>query len=440
MVSDLTAETPEWPQTSLGPLTAGELSQVESAVARLRDELSRVVTRVALEHRTIHGLAKLLGVDRNLTQRLLSGLSPGHDEIAALSKLPGVRGMGTLLGAFERSYGVAALQPARSALEAYARVISLLGGSRAALRGRLAKTRGRGSVGATEARTHTGGGRPRLAHLDAARELAGYGVDLQYGVSGVAPSAAHAGFWRHASVTALVGVRSAREHLTLTLSRAMLGTRAGEVMQGTTTEPLASRLRGLGPADDQGEAAAAGPASSVIEGFCSGAIPRSTWRAAGDAELECLDLDGPVGPVTVVTGSARDRIDTTPSGTGVVWSQAVRVRHPTGELVFDHYVHRALEPRWRARASVFWWTPMLTGHPEADWPERVRADVTVERHAQETGEIAVDGWTRAAELTRATLRAMGWSREEMVRYRVRVRDPFWGTMAYLTFVEGEEPG
>jgi hypothetical protein len=124
------------------------------------------------------------------------------------------------------------------------------------------------------------------------------------------------------------------------------------------------------------------------------------------------------------------------------WGQGVRIRYPTRRLIFDHYVHRSLDERWIATGNCFWWTPTLTAHPLTDWHERILVPVRVER--DESGRLAppVQEWDRAVELNRVVLSAVGWNARDLIRYRVWVERPVWGSMVYLSFLsagQGQDP-
>jgi hypothetical protein len=257
--------------------------------------------------------------------------------------------------------------------------------------------------------------------------VAGAVIETEYGVSGIRPSVHFPGLWQNILVTAYAGVRCLRDGVTLTLQRTVTGSVAGELLREVTSRSLAELTEGR---------------EGLMTRFGSGPTPRFSRREAGGEERECIDLVADQGPVDIVTGVVRDNIDTTPTPHGMCWGQGVRIRYPTRRLIFDHYVHRSLDERWIATGNCFWWTPTLTAHPLTDWHERILVPVRVER--DESGRLAppVQEWDRAVELNRVVLSAVGWNARDLIRYRVWVERPVWGSMVYLSFLsagQGQDP-
>lgn len=409
------------PESPDAELTQSQRIRLADVTARLRGELHRVVVAVPLAQRTVQGLSALWEIDRNLSQRVLAALSPAQDDLEAFCVLPGTRGLAKVVEGAERVGGSrrkASSTPLRSALESFDHAVRELGGSQAAI---VRQLRGPATHNAQERRSDAAAS---ADHADSPSKWipdarAACWVDLYYGVSGVAPSRKYPGLWQNLTVTALVGTHCGAPGASLPIQRTMTGRNAGEMLVDVVHESLAEIMQG---------------SPGVLKKYSTGPVPRLSTRYAGGEEMTCVDLEACELPVDVVTGVLRDRIDTTPTPTGMCWAQGVRVRFPARLLTFDHYVHRSLDERWIATGNCFWWSPTLTAHPMADWPDRIAVPVRVERDESERPAPPLPEWARAEELNRDALAAIGWRPSDFVRYRVWVDQPVWGSMVYLTFL------
>lgn len=406
-----------------GPLTKAEVQEGGEVGERLRGELLSAIEKLRPEERPALALSRLLGVDRNICQRVVAGLDPRLDPLLALTKMPGSEGLRLFANALAqqgqrsgRSGRAVRRTALTAAIDAYMSFVRKAGGSQAGLIRRLEMSeRGRGfGVAGDNLAT-------RRKLFEVATELQGHAVETLVSIAAVRPIPGSEGFIEGLNVMGFIGLRACSAPVTLELRNFTLRHEAKLVAEETLYEPLTDGGdRGL----------------NLIDEFCSSPLPSSVFdsfdggsRTIVEPGLEQHD------PMDIVMGSRwRPYLHPTLHADPCpIWWRALRIDRPARRAVLDVYLHRSLASASIPSVGTYLWHPGITGNPAKDWRSRLPGRCTLEMLGTGIGRAGTQAWGRHAALTARSLELAGWDPSEMVGFRCEVDYPTWASVLVMSF-------
>jgi len=401
--------------TLAGPLNQFEFQAGTLVSDRLRAELLTALEKLRGTNEPTPALSRVLGVNRNICQRVVAGLDPRLDPLTALTKLPGLEGLHLFADALAERGGRGVRHTAlTAAVEAYGAFVRTAGGSQAGLIRRIEMTsRGRDGAQATDNVA------VRRRMFDIATELQGHALDTLISIAAVRPMLGSGEFTEGLSVKGFVGLRAYTAPVPLVMRNVTLRHEAHLIAVETLHEPLTGQnATGL----------------NLIEEFCSSPLPSSAFdmfdggaRTIVEPGTERLD------PMDVVMGT-RWRPYLHPTlHTDPRWWTLLRVDRPVRRAVLDVYLHRSMAFSCVPTVGAYLWHPGITGNASKDWHSRLPGRYTIEMLGAGTAQAATDAWRRHAALTERMFELAGWNPGEMVGFRCEVAYPIWASVLSMSF-------
>jgi hypothetical protein len=402
--------------TDAPPLSPNEAARVRRVGRRLREALRAVVGAMPEADRGGSRMARRLGVDRSICQRVLNAVRPVEDDIVTPVRAPGVQGLETFLEAM-RAEGVRRdpLAAAEAAVEAFASMLNDLAGSQARLGRRI------------DATTSAAGERPPLDALDARRQafragaqLLGHAAETHVQVGAYAPTptgeidaARLRGYHRFVS----------RKGATPLVIRSGAVTASGEAQTDETLALDGSPLAGRS-------------SDGVLADFSTKPLPVVTSRTAGGSLLQLIDYPGgaDASPVDVFVGHrwahpwAHPATESPPIEEA--WSFA---QHPVRRLVFDVFLQDRLARQCIPSLGAFLMSPVMSASIGERWMDRIGDAPSLRVLPRDLEGAATPAYARHVELLRRFFGELGWDPAHFVGYRCEVEYPIWSAGYCMTF-------
>lgn len=433
------------------PLNEAEFLAAERLAGRVHAELHAVLRSLPPEARTASGLARLLGLERTVCQRMVAALQlaePGPD---LLSRLPGVRSLNAILtGCAGRGAEPERVRSAKAAVAVLTEFFDRVGGSQAVFARRLLMTPPTTKPETTEPETKTRSARvkpaaPPLAPNatqqektadalnDAARAIVGRWSRVQLQTAIYRPDPDRAGMMQAARIRGFLGHQSRPGALPLV----MLNRR-----QSVLGQPDAGHaFEAVG-----GQDSAAEPSFAATK-FCRGPASRLSSRRVPGGMVQILDTPDkadshdagtagtdPTDPYDFVTADHSASSAPLPTveepALHEVWAS---IDYPAEHLLFDVWQHRDL-----ARACI----PALSNHLfrlnvlesiGEHWYTRLASSPRLALLGQGLEQAPTPLWDRHQEALAWMFDLLGWNPAEFVGYRCEVARPLWRTGYLLSF-------
>jgi hypothetical protein len=407
----------------------------------LQSTFGQILWRLPPRVVRVSDVARWLGLDRSICQRVVIGVRDATDGLGVLERFPGVRGLEQFVAASAgKGCPAPVTRAARRALDDYARLVSAAGGSQARLVGQIEALRARGDG---RRRPSAANGAPadveraRRLSFDGAVALTGLASDARVDVVMLAPAEPRSfdprrgGRVTTVSATGMIGVEAAPYAMPLTRR---------------------SRLAGLTPVPAQIGAPASGVTPDLLlRDFTSDPPPRVTTRTEGEYLIQIFNPEdgatagagaeaprGPSPPLDIVAALAFSWVWASPTSPGSNYYSVGRVIGPPARrLVFDVYLHRALPPPGAVTAHVL--RPGVQGslgdaRPASRWFDRLPAEHDLVLLGGRPGDRPSEGYARLRELTKHLLSSMNWIDEAFTGYRLEVTYPVFD-MEYVIAAE-----
>ena len=408
----------------------GDALEAAEAVGRaLRESLNSVLRRLPPGVATVAEVARHLGLNRSICQRVVLGVRDAQDGLGVIERFPGVRGLEQFLeAAVDNGCPAGVAAAARRAVESYARLVSHSGGSQSRLVGRIEAHRGDAPPPDAPAAAPEQLDRWRRLCHEGAVGLTGLSSAARVDLVIVGPAAGGRG--------------RAAGRVTTVNATVMAGIQAAPYAMPLTRR---SRLAGLSPVpqrDALGRVGAAGGVTPdlLLRDFTTRPLPRVTTRTEGEMLIQIFDPDrgGDGGPFDVAAALAFGWTWGQPRGPDSDYYTVGRVIGPPARrLVLDVYLHRGLPPPREVAAHVL--RPGATGslgdaRPRARWFDRLPLEHDLTLLAGRPGDRPSDAYPRLGELTRSLVDSMGWAETDFAGYRLEVEYPLFD-MEYVVAFE-----
>jgi hypothetical protein len=398
-----------------GPLTEVEMGEADAIGRRLRGELLGALERDGRLERSAISLARELGLDRNVCQRVIAGLDSRLDGVGALAKFPGAEGLALFARALIEHAGRSVKRSALlAAVESYEQFVRRTGGSQTRLLRRIQLRATERDRGVSKDNLAT-----RKKLFEVATELQGYSVDAMIAIAGLRPMPESPEFAEGFHVMGLLGTRAYTAPMNLVTQSFTVRDRAAAIASEIKHEPLAGApVAGL----------------NLIEEFCTAPLPSSIFDSMDGRTRTIVEPgeDG-AGPVNIVTGS-RWQPDVHPAlQPDPRWSNALGVHRPVRRMVQDVYLHRSLASMCVPAVASYLWHPGLTGNPAKHWNSALPGKYTLQMLGAGIANSATDAWEDHRRLTARVFELLGWDPAEMVGYRCEVEYPTWASVFYMMF-------
>jgi len=401
--------------TLAGPLSQSELQEATLVSDRVRGELQVALENLRDADQPTLAFSRVLGVNRNICQRVSAGLDPRLDALTALTKLPGPEGLQLFASALQERAGHQAARSAlTAAVESYGAFVRAAGGSQAGLIRRIEITARRD--GGLETTDNVG---VRKRMYEAATDLQGHSLDTLISIAAVRPMQGSAEFTEGLSIKGFVGLRAFAAPAPLVNRNFTLRHEAHLIAAETLHEPLAGHS-----ADGM----------NLIEEFCSSPLPSSAFDVFDGGSRTIVEPGTDrTDPVDVVMGT-RWRPYVHPTlHTDPRWWTLARIDRPIRRVVQDVYLHRSLAYSCVPAVGAYLWHSDFTGNASKDWHSRLPGRYTIEMLGAGTAQAATDAWHRHASLTSRMFQLAGWDPSEMVGYRCEVAYPIWASVLSMSF-------
>jgi hypothetical protein len=396
------------------PLTTPEWGEAQRVAERLHTELSHLIALLPEHARGASGMARHLDVLRATCQRVVAALGEGPVGPLVLARLPGVDGLRQFLEGFRRSGAdVGEIEAAESAVEAFERLITALGGSQTRLAERLQLSAG--PRGAPETGLATPAQREALFNTAVAITGRRCEVSLSIYAFRVAPDSPSV--LERGLAKGQIGSVITPGGLPMVLS-------SGDTVKA---EDEVRRLSVLAPGDGRSAPEMRGRTpEAVLRPFSSDPLPMVTSRNRRGKLFQVIDPAAAGEPLDVVT-ALRARHPLIDPQTGkttldAVWSL---VSCPTARLIFDVYLHEGLERSYRPSIDALLWTPDLNVADDDKWVMRLPSQPRLQLLGRGLAGAHSELYPRHAELTRYFFDHVGWDPEGFVGFRCEVEFPVW---------------
>lgn len=395
------------------PLTPGEWEEAVQVAGRLKAELGHLIGTLPEHARHASGMARHLGVLRVTCQRVVQAVQ-GEAAPPMLARLPGVEGLRQFVDGFMRvGADRAAAESALSAVEAFERLIAMLGGSQTKLAERLQLSVGAPGGGEPAGPRVLAGAREREDLYAAATRVTGRSCDVALSIYAFRPCPGDEALLERALAKGLIGSTVTPGGLPMVLS-------SGDTVRG---EEEARRITLL-----HGETAVGRTPEAILKPFTTDPLPMVTSRGRGGSLSQIIDSDAAHegGPIDVVT-ALRARHPAMDPQTGKptldsVWSL---VTCPSRRLILDVYLHNTLERRYRPSMDALLWTATLDVAEDQKWVMRLPSQPRLQMLGRGLGGSASPLWPRHGELTAYFYDHIGWDPEGFIGFRCEVEYPVW---------------
>ncbi len=397
---------------SHGPTT----SEVELLISKVGNRLSNAVCGIldSLPERPkrIGELAKLLGLRRDVTSRVLNATQM-QDPIAVSAAMPGPEALQMLIrAARQQNIDQKRIEAAENAVREFADLLRDLGGRSeldAIISKSLPETRQRFEL------SHKQAVFKGMSHLK--------GISTDVAITTVLAYPTGDGtHWDSLSIVGSVGLRRLRPGAPIHFSSAVLGPERKGMVDST--------LDGL-PVDAE-------QASFLLTKFCTQPVPSLTAQITDDIVRYTVDGDciGPRSCVTLYLAQLNRKLTIgNPGNTPRRKGASAEVEVPARELVFDLLIHRTLWPSLSPELIIY----DTTIHGAVDMNDRSR-DIDTLDLAESIQPLGVGlGQMRIAEVAnysdmlRYVCKELDWDDAAFRGYRCRVRYPPYGSQFAMVF-------
>jgi hypothetical protein len=401
------------------PLSGAEAARVRRVGRRLREALRAVVLSLPEGDRGGSRMARRLGIDRSICQRVLNAIRPAEDEAVVPVRAPGVQGLETFLSAM-RAQGMRrdALAGAEAAVEEFAKLIDDLAGSQAHLGRRIEAT-------ATDDDEPSGARsavRAREQAFRAGAELLGHAAETHVQVGAYAPAPGNPDAMLAAR---LRGYHRfvARRGATPLVIRSGAVTTTGDGQRDETLALDGSPLEGRS-------------SDGVLGPFSTQPLPLVTSRGARGSMLQLIDYPAGVesDPVDVFVAHrwanawAHPRTESPPIEESWSFSQ-----HPSRRLVFDVFLHERLARECIPSLGAFLMSPVMSASIGERWMDRIADAPPLRVLPRDLEQAGTPAYARHVELLQHFFAGLGWDPAHFVGYRCEVEFPIWGAGYCMTF-------
>ncbi len=400
-----------------GPLTSSEAGRARLVAERLRSELHTLLRRVPQSPRSALSLSKDWGLDRNISQKVLSALAPGIDAPTILSRLPGVDSLRKFVAAASTAAGMKSSDRAASAaVDAFDALVREVAGSQTRLIRRLRSESTAATSASEPQRSAEIDARRRLFH-DAA-DVLGVTVDLLPHVGLIRPVPGQPDQTEGARAFGLLGLKWDDGPLPVRSYASAHHGDADELIAQMQHSSLSDRLS---------------PHQGILPEFCSTPLPALTARESPGMTVLTIDPPSNKSAIDLVFGQ-RWGTDKHPTCYDEpVWSQFVGIKRPTRRLVFDVYMHRSMAMSCVPAIGAYRWCPDITADPLKHWDERLPGRLTLELLGPGLTNAGSPAWPRQGELARFVFNEIGWDPDEFVGFRCDAAYPIWNSAFFMSF-------
>lgn len=405
------------------PLRSEERRAADRLSERLHAELSGVLRSLPPDARTASGLARLLGVERTVCQRMVSALQHGAETRSALlTRLPGVRSLRAILEGCRSNGGdPERVGSALAAVEVLAELFERAGGGQAVFSRRLLLSDGPKRVPGGPA---AGPGRDNDAAdslYEAAKAIVGRWSRAQVQVAFYRPDPDRPGMMQAARLRAFLA-HSAREGA---LPLVMLNQRLA--LDGDPGGP------GVFEAIPERDGM---PGSFAVPAFCRGPVARLSSRRIPGGMVQIVD------PEEGDPDDAYDLVTADHSATPVplptvedpalheVWTA---IDYPCDHLLFDVWQHRDMARACIPSLSTHVYRLNLMSTVGERWYTGLETNDRLELLGQGLNRAASPIWAQHRQAITWMFDRLGWDPAEYVGYRCAVRRPLWRTGYLLSF-------
>lgn len=393
---------------------------------RLAAEVARALDRLRPPADGPRGLARAIGADVSVCQRVLSGVRSRGSASERLAEWPGTSGLISFTALLEAAIGARSGGSQLSlAVREYERLIGTLARSHAAAVRRL-RTLERHAESAQhaghppadrQASTPTRRGLHR-----ATSDLLGSSVDATTFVCMVRPIPGREDLMEGCSAIARLGLRASTSGVCVTSQNTQLRQVAGDLAGEVRWTPLGSPL-------------SPGGRDGLLEEFSSTPMPLTSVDSGDGMIRQMVQPDvsghGPRGVDVVLARhwSPDSNPQYTPSPS---WSQILRTRQPCKRMVMDVYLHRSMVTAAPPSVGAYFWHPALPSDPRKNWHDRLPGAPAVTL-LNPADPAPTPAWPRQAALTRRLMELSGFAPDEFVGFRCEEEYPIWGAAYYMTF-------
>jgi len=414
-------------------LSSAELSTARRLAGRVRDELTGVLGSMPPGARRASGLARAIGVERTVCQRMVSALNADADDPQLLTRLPGVRSLQAII---EGVRGAGAdpqeADAAGAAIGLLNEFYQRVGGSQAAFARRLARTRldrpGERRAGAA------GDAQDAIALAGIAHRLLGRWSRVQIQTAVYSPDPDHPGSMLTGRMRGFVGHRARADAMPLimmTRKTGSTGAAAGEREFEPLFEPDAGSL------EDP-------DAPFVATPFCSVGGLRLAIRRRAGSMVQVIDppeADDEQGYDLVTCDRSISSVPLPEFDTPPVHEVWAVVDYPASGLLMDVWLHKDIARRCLPDLSVHLHRMNLFETVGQRWYSKLPGGpaLRVLGFGLEGAGSAL--WDRHAESLAWLFDGLGWDPNQFVGYRCEVTDPLWrvGYLMSFDFTRPDSP-
>lgn len=381
---------------------------------RLHAELTRLIRSLPAPARTASGMSRHIGVLRVTCQRLTKALRESTPTPMMLAELPGVEGLQQFVRGCARAGATKDVaESAETAVEAYAKLVRQIAGSRTRLIERLTL----GEPGVRDRHPDLGGLGERRSLYESAAVITGRSCRVALAIYAFRPAPNDGAILQRAMAKGLFGARVRPGGMPLVLS-------AGDTMYSDDPAHALALAKGVPPGGRTPEA--------LLRRFTSDPLPTITTRARSGMIRQVVDATSTGGRAidVVTTMMASSPMFQEPGVPSLesVWSL---VSCPSENLLLDVYLHRSIERHYRPALDAQLWNTDLTIPTDERWVTRLPAQPRLEIITPDACES--DIYPRTPELTATFLGTMNWDPSEFVGFRCEVEYPIWRAGYSMSF-------
>ncbi len=398
------------------PLSEEELRAAERLAGRVHAELSGLLRGAPSTARSASGLARYLGMERTVCQRMVGALHRNEPDVSLLTRLPGVRSLGAIVQRAEDA-GIdgEVCRSAAAAVELLVEFFYRAGGSQAAFARRLSARPGPVRASGTEKESDG------AALARAARRIVGRWSDVQLQTAVYRPHPERSGEMQTGRMRGFIGHRAEADAAPLVM--------------------LNRKATVAGARPDRGEyqslSGEGGPELLFAAApFCTEPVARATTRRGDGRMVQIIDPPGECGESGYDFVSADRSASSLPLPTvesppvHEVWTS---IDYPAAALLFDVWQHRDL-----ARACI----PSLSAHlyrinvietVGERWYTRLAGGPKLQLLGSGLENAPSEVWPRQADALSWLFDRLGWDPSEFVGYRCEVRVPLWRIGYLMSF-------
>ncbi len=390
------------------PLNAHQRAQCARIAARLHADLGALLVDLPDHARGGSGMSRHLGIVRNTCQRVEHALADDEPTIQTLVKLPGSKGLGSLIEALNAQGATSSkIEIATTAIAQFDELIREYGGSHTKLIARIEA--GSGDQKCFELSSlHA-----RQLLYQAAVGVTGRAAQTTISLYAFRQSPENPEVLQRAIATGLIQTSVVPGGMPVVISN-------GNTLQWD--DDLEQALKNLDDSDAKGSTPEA-----LLKEFCSHPLPTVTSRGSAESMIRVIDPKNLDGPQTfdVVSAARSNHPFLDPNGEPVfdeIWSLA---NCPSTRLIFDIYVHEDMERMFKPSIDAQQWYPNLSAPGGDKWVLRYPQVPTLEMLGRGISNAKTAGFPKHADLTGAFFDRMCWDPDEFFGFRCEVEYPIW---------------